>query len=84
MQVNEQMENNKVREKCVEFIGPLFSSINGNQPIISTALDLARENKGHCMKFSNMRVLEAFFALVRKGVTKVVDKNETSFGNYIQ
>ena len=35
------------------------------------------------MIFSNMRVLEAFFALVRKGVSNVVEKNENSFGNYI-
>jgi hypothetical protein len=35
------------------------------------------------MIFSRIRVLESFFALVRKGVTRVVEENENSFGNYI-
>jgi len=34
------------------------------------------------MIFSRIRVLEAFFALVRKGVSKVVEENENTFGNY--
>lgn len=34
------------------------------------------------MIFSRIRVLEALFALVRKGVDNVVDKNDNSFGNY--
>ena len=36
------------------------------------------------MQFSRIRVLEALFALLRKGVEKVIEKDENSFGNYSQ
>ncbi len=49
--------------------------------LVSTALELAWE-ENHVMIFSRIRVLEAFFALVRKGISKVVEENENSFGNY--
>lgn len=34
------------------------------------------------MVFSRIRALEALFALVRRGISKVVEKDQQTFGNY--
>ena len=71
-----------VREMAVEAIIPIFFE-NDRDSIANIALKLA-EKENHCMIFSRIRVLEALFALIRKGVSKVVEKHESSFGNYTQ
>ena len=82
IQSNESEEFVKIREMCVEAVNPIFMS-NEGESISDIALRIA-ETENHCMIFSRIRVLEALFALVRKGVSKVVERHETSFGNYSQ
>ena len=40
------------------------------------------ENENHVMRFTRIRVLEAFFALIRKGVQRVIERNQETFGNF--
>jgi len=63
------------RAKCVGFIKHLFE---GAHSFVCTALDIA-ESYGdkHVMEFTRIRVLESSFALVRKGISKVLEWNES-------
>ena len=63
----------KLRTQCVEYIKPLF---NGESSFAYTAL-IKAENLKHVMVFTRIRVLEAAFALVRKGISKIIDFNES-------
>lgn len=69
------------REKCVEMIWPLFFR-EGAKSVVDTALELA-EKENHVMEFTRIRVLEALFALVRKGIDNVIEYDEAKFGNYM-
>jgi dynein heavy chain 1 len=62
-----------LREKCVEFIKPLFE---GDNSFGLTALAKAEVQK-HVMVFTKIRVLEAAFALIRKGISKIIEYNES-------
>jgi len=59
------------RDICVESIKKLFIS----DGFITQCLEYS-EKQDHVMKFTNIRALEALFALIRKGVTVVVEYNE--------
>lgn len=66
-------EHSELRKKCVDFIKPLFE---GDASFGIRAVELAK-NRKHVMVFSRIRVLEAAFALVRKGIAKIIDFNES-------
>ena len=68
---NDQYFN--LRSKCVDFIKPLF---DGQHSFAMTALIKAEPMK-HVMTFTRIRVLEAAFALVRKGISKIIEYNES-------
>ena len=69
-----------LRDQLASAITPLFAE--GVQPaLVTVALELAEEEP-HVMECSRIRLLEAFFALVRKGVSRVVEHDELKFGNY--
>ena len=72
-----------LRQECVEYMKPMFFNQDGSKSYVTQALELAEE-ENHVMQFSRIRVLEALFALLRKGVEKVIEKDENSFGNYSQ
>lgn len=69
-----------MREACVDAILHLFDNLNG-KGFVSLALETAFE-ENHVMVFTRIRALEALFALVRRGITKVVEKDQITFGNY--
>jgi hypothetical protein len=64
----------------VDYIKPLFDNSQGKS-FVSTSLELAY-NEAHVMVFTRIRALEALFALIRRGITKVVEKDQVTFGNY--
>lgn len=65
----------EIRKKCVSFIQHLF---DGDASFVNTALNIAETNKDkHVMEFTRIRVLEASFALVRKGIGKILEWNES-------
>ena len=87
-EISDGQTQNDVRVKCISAIEPLFfgsyvPQIMNNMKIqvqveksmIWSALNLAR-GKDHVMEFTDIRVLEGFFALIRKGVERVVEYNE--------
>jgi dynein heavy chain 1 len=61
-----------LRIKCVDYIKPLF---DGDASFAFTALIKAEPLK-HVMVFTRIRVLEAAFALVRKGISKIIEYND--------
>lgn len=63
-----------LRKKCVEYIRPLFA---GSDSFCERALEMV-EDREHVMDFSRIRVLEAAFALIRKGISNVVEYNENA------
>ena len=96
----------EVRERCVSTIEPLFFGtyllqlltpqkqikVEQSKSLVWSALALARP-KEHVMEFSDIRALEALFALLRKGIERVVEYNEqnidfplesTVYGKYIK
>lgn len=69
-----QPQDIKVRAFCVEAITHLFV---GDGCFALTALDKAA-TCNHVMSFTRIRVLEAAFALVRRGIEKIIEYNENS------
>jgi len=69
----EETPNSVVRKQCVESIKSLF---DGPECFASKCINYA-ETLPHVMEFTRVRVLEAMFALVRKGITNVLDYNES-------
>jgi dynein heavy chain 1 len=85
---NKATPNNAFREKAVKEIEPFFYSrtieqvfdkgkvrLEKNAGFVFQALELAKD-KEHVMEFSIIRHLEALFALIRKGVNRIVEYNE--------
>jgi dynein heavy chain 1 len=65
----------EIRKKCVSYIQHLF---DGDASFVNTALSIAETDKDkHVMEFTRIRVLEASFALVRKGIGKILEWNES-------
>lgn len=62
------------RKVCVDSIASLFDD-SESQSFVSRTLKLA-ENLTHIMDFTIIRCLESFFALVRRGITNVLEYNE--------
>jgi len=60
-----------VRRKCVDSIRGLFEE----DGFITKALDFAF-TLPHIMEFTRIRCLESMFALIRKGISNVLDYNE--------
>jgi dynein heavy chain 1 len=70
-----------LRERCADFVRPLFFREDHGKPLVSVALELAAKQP-HVMEYSRIRLLEAFMVLVRKGIDRVVEMDEIKFGNY--
>ena len=60
-----------VRRKCVDSIRGLFEE----DGFITKTLDFAFALP-HIMEFTRIRCLESMFALIRKGISNVLDYNE--------
>lgn len=84
---------NKTRENCVNAIEPILFGkylsqvvqnhqlkIDEEKSLVLQALQLVRSQE-HVMEFSDIRVLEAMFTLIRKGIERVVEYNE-QFSEY--
>jgi len=69
----ERSEESVVREKCVEALKILFS----DEGSVGHAAILIAENMKHVMDYTRIRVLEATFALIRKGISNVLEYNES-------
>lgn len=52
----------------------MFDNSNG-KGFVSQALETAFD-ENHCMVFTRIRAFEALFALIRRGITKVVEKDQ--------
>ena len=63
--------NTQVRQKAVEAIRQFFSE----RGYVQQALELA-EKYTHVMDFTVIRVIESMFALVRKGISNILEYNE--------
>ena len=72
-QQREQSEEAITREKCVNSVLKLYE---GENSFAVNAIQAA-ESMRHVMEFTFIRVIEAMFALVRKGVTNVLEYNES-------
>lgn len=59
---------------CVEAIKPQFDDSEG--PSFMTCAIESAQKMPHIMDFTSIRCLEATFALVRKGISNVLDYNE--------
>ena len=57
-----------LRTKCVEAIKPLFEE----DGFMTKVLDYAN-SLPHVMEFTRIRVLESTFALVRKGISNIIE-----------
>lgn len=64
----------RTRKQCVDAILPLFDDSESSSFMTST-VELA-QTLPHVMDFTRIRCLEAFFALVRKGLSNVAEYNE--------
>jgi dynein heavy chain 1 len=62
-----------VREQCVDAVRRYF---DGEESYVTKAV-LYAEARPHIMEFSKIRVLEAFFALIRKGISNVLEYNDS-------
>jgi dynein heavy chain 1 len=67
-------ELRKVRKQCVDAIQPLFDD-SETTSFMTKTIEYA-ETLGHIMDFTKIRVLESFFALVRRGISNVIEYNE--------
>ncbi len=61
-----------IRRKCVEAIANLFDD---EDSYMTKVLDYA-STLPHVMDFTRIRVLESTFALIRKGISNIIDYNE--------
>jgi dynein heavy chain 1 len=62
-----------VRNRCVEVIEYFFE---GEHNFAAQAIDIAA-SMIHVMEFTKIRVIEATFALIRKGISNVLEYNES-------
>lgn len=67
-------ELRRTRKVCVDSILQLFDETESTS-FVSRALNMAA-GLPHIMEFTTIRCLESFFALVRRGVTNVIDYND--------
>ena len=67
-------ELRRTRKQCVEAILPMFDD-SDSPGFMTRTIDYA-ETLPHIMDFTRIRCLESFFALVRRGISNVVDYNE--------
>ncbi len=58
----------------MDAIRPLFEEVGGG--FVTRCLEYA-EKQVHVMEFTRIRTLEAFFALVRKGISNILDYNDS-------
>ena len=73
MAKREQSQESVTRERCVAAIKKLFE---GESSFAVNAIQAA-ENMKHVMEFTVIRVIEATFALIRKGITNVLEYDES-------
>lgn len=59
------------RKRCVEIIKPLFK----DEGFIYKALEQSRKYV-HIMEYTKIRVIESMFALIRKGISNILEYNE--------
>lgn len=60
-----------IRERCVSIVQPFFAAGG----FCSQCLELAVRHQ-HIMEFTKIRCIESMFALLKKGIRRVVEKNE--------
>jgi len=77
MAKREQSQDNITREKCVATIRKLFD----NESSFGVHAIMAADGMKHVMEFTLIRAIEATFALIRKGVTNVIEYNESHAEN---
>lgn len=68
------VEIRRIRKQCVEAILPLFDDSEG--PGFMTRTIEHAETLPHIMDFTRIRCLESFFALIRRGISNVIEYNE--------
>ena len=64
----------RTRKQCVEVIQHLFDDTELNS-FMTRTIEYA-ETLNHIMDFTRIRCLESFFALVRRGISNVIEYNE--------
>ena len=64
-----------IRKQCVEAIKSQIEGGKEDACFLTRALEHA-EKLTHIMEFTKMRVLEGFFALLRKGIENILVFNE--------
>lgn len=67
-------EDRRIREQCVEVIASMFDD-NEQPSFMTQAVEMAAKMT-HVMDFTPIRVLEATFALIRRGISQVILYNE--------
>ena len=70
----ENKEYQRMRKQCVDSVRSLFDD-SEDQSFITRVLELAG-SQPHIMEFTRIRVLEAFFCLMRKGISNVIQYND--------
>ena len=63
------------RRQCVAAIKPQFDGGDEDYCFVTRALEYSA-TQSHIMEFTRIRCLEAFFALLRKGIENILDHNE--------
>jgi len=71
----EVIQNRAIRKQCVAAIRPQFDGGDEDFCFATRALEYA-STQPHIMEFTKIRCLEAFFALLRKGIENILDFNE--------
>ena len=74
LMANVNYEDRRVRKQCVEAIKGLFDDSEG--PSFMTRTIEYAESLFHIMEFTRIRCLESFFALIRRGISNVLEYNE--------
>lgn len=64
-----------IRERCVQAIDFLFVSDQQDESFVERCLNIASKLP-HVMEFTIIRVTEATFALIRKGISNVLEYND--------
>mmetsp|Transcript_20729 Transcript_20729/g.31812 ORF Transcript_20729/g.31812 Transcript_20729/m.31812 type:complete len:256 (+) Transcript_20729:7036-7803(+) len=71
---NVNYEERRIRKQCVDAISAMFDDSEG--PSYMTKTIEHAESLTHVMEFTKIRALESFFALVRRGISNVIEYNE--------
>ena len=86
--INLNQKFDKTREICVNALEPIIFGkyldqilkknklkVDSKLSLVNFALNLAK-TQPHCMRFTEIRVLEGFFTLLRKGIENILEYND--------